>query len=56
MALKTADVKKAQVGSFLMQVSADLQQAFADEFKISNANMKVTAKLFAKWSGHGTSF
>lgn len=51
-ALKTADIKKAQVGSFLMEVSTELQNAFLAERKISKANLQTTAEVYAKWSGH----
>jgi hypothetical protein len=51
-ALKTGDIKKAQVGSFLMEVTEELQSAFANEHKISKASLQATAKTFSQWSGH----
>ena len=51
MAIAKADIKLAQVGSFLTETPAADQKAFAGAFGISEEQLHSTATAFANWSG-----
>lgn len=51
-AIAHGDIKKAQVGAFLMEVSSDLKSAFLEKHALSKDMLTKTAKAFSQWSGH----
>ncbi len=51
LAIAKADIKLAQVGSFLTETSPADQKAFAGAFGISDEQLNCTATAFANWSG-----